>query len=308
LRYEGDAPPNQSERFRQNLEPWLSAILQSEHLSLLVGNGLTIAATNLTGASSPSMSTEISLSDIDLDVLFRAEVALSAERIGRGAPNIEDYLRVAMTLEAGLRIAGDARADFVNEAIESALSNLVTSILTAERSIRSGEDPVDDFESDSELTPVGYLVSLLLTFSSRTPNRDRLHVFTTNYDRVVEFTCESAGIRIIDRFVGTLRPRFRASRMDIDLHYNPAGVLGEPRFLEGVIRVSKLHGSVDWQVDEFGVVRIPVAFGSTDEPDSKSALIYPSAAKDQETSYYPALSLLMDTASEMTISTGYWPT
>jgi len=178
------------------------------------------------------MAIGLMISDDALHTIFNSEVIKSAEKLGRGAPNVEDFLRIAISLEAGLRIAGDSRADLVSQAIQESLSQLISSILSAERTIRCGEFPKED--SVTELTPVGYLVSLLLTFASRTPNRDRLHLFTTNYDRVIEFTCEVSGIRIIDRFIGTLNPRFRASRMDIDLHYNPAGIRGEPRFLEGL--------------------------------------------------------------------------
>ncbi len=292
FRYESDEPPERSDSIPLKLEPWLSAILQSEHLSLLVGNGLTTAATFLAGGKAPSMASELTISDETLNTRFNAEVIESAEKLGRGSPNIEDYLRVAIALEAGLRIAGDDRASLVAEAIQSALSHLISSILAAESAIRGGESP--EIDSKSGLTPVGYLVSLLLTFASRTPNRDRLHVFTTNYDRVIEFTCEVSGIRIIDRFVGTLSPRFRASRMDIDLHYNPPGVHGEPRFLEGVIRVTKLHGSVDWKFEDVGIVRVPIEFGSHVKPNSESVLIYPNASKDQETSYYPYAELFRD--------------
>ena len=232
FRYESNEPPERGDRVRPMLEPWLSAILQSEHLSLLVGNGLTTAATFLAGGQAPSMAIELTISDDALNTIFNSEVIKSAEKLGRGAPNVEDFLRIAISLEAGLRIAGDSRADLVSQAIQESLSQLISSILSAERTIRCGEFPKED--SVTELTPVGYLVSLLLTFASRTPNRDRLHLFTTNYDRVIEFTCEVSGIRIIDRFIGTLNPRFRASRMDIDLHYNPAGIRGEPRFLEGL--------------------------------------------------------------------------
>ncbi len=41
-------------------------------------------------------------------------------------------------------------------------------------------------------------------------------------------------------------PIFRSSRLNIDMHYNPPGIRGEPRYLEGVARFTKLHGSIDW--------------------------------------------------------------
>src|SRR3546814_4756180 len=52
------------------------------------------------------------------------------------------------------------------------------------------------------------------------------------------------------RSVGALNPVFRASRVEVDVHYNPPGIRGEPRFMEGVIRLTKLHGSLDWFFDK----------------------------------------------------------
>ena len=55
---------------------------------------------------------------------------------------------------------------------------------------------------------------------------------------------------------------FRASRLDVDLHYNPPGIRGEPRYLEGVARFTKLHGSVDWLDCDGSIRRIGLPFGA----------------------------------------------
>ena len=51
-------------------------------------------------------------------------------------------------------------------------------------------------------------------------------------------------------------PIFRSSRLNLDIHYNPPGIRGEPRYLEGVARLTKLHGSVDWVQNEDEIRRI----------------------------------------------------
>jgi len=130
--------------------------------------------------------------------------------------------------------------------------------------------------------------------TSRTPTRDRLHIFTTNYDRVLEDACDRAGLRVLDRFVGTVRPRFRSSRLDIDVHYNPPGMRGEPRFLKDVGRITKLHGSIDWQTVGSEVVRRRLDFGDEGAASGvadSSMLIYPQSAKDIETVFYPYADL-----------------
>jgi hypothetical protein len=112
---------------------------------------------------------------------------------------------------------------------------------------------------------------------------------------------------LVDRFVGTLAPIFRASRLDVDLHYNPPGIRGEPRYLEGVARFTKLHGSVDWVHCDGEIRRIGLPFGADiapylQAPGLKSAtalqlMIYPNPAKDVETLFYPYSELFRDFAA-----------
>ena len=71
-----------------------------------------------------------------------------------------------------------------------------------------------------------------------------LHISSTAW--LIEYGVDLAGLHLLDRFVGCLEPIFRSSRLDIDMHYNPSGIRGEPRYLEGVVRLTKLHGSLDW--------------------------------------------------------------
>jgi hypothetical protein len=117
------------------------------------------------------------------------------------------------------------------------MSGFLKSLSKTESGIVAGKDLA------SKNAAQGVLQSFLLSFASRAASRERLHVFTTNYDRLIEHGCDFAGLRIIDRFVGALNPVFRASRVEVAIHYNPPGIRGEPRFMEGVIRLTKLHGS-----------------------------------------------------------------
>jgi len=138
----------------------------------------------------------------------------------------------------------------------------------------------------------------LLAFASRPPSRERLNLFTTNYDRLIEYGCDLGGVRVLDRFVGSVEPVFRSSRLDLDLHYNPPGIRGEPRYLEGVIRLCKLHGSLDWRFESGGLRRLPLAFGGEDPTLERDALhrliIYPNAAKDVHTLLFPYAELFRD--------------
>lgn len=278
----------------RQVEPWLSAVLQAEHLSLLIGNGLTTGTVGLCGGEPVRMSVSLDLED-DLGAQVEEQASADSQRMGRGQPNIEDRLRVALDLEAAFAVIGDPRADAVRSAIDRALTQLCEQVLAAEAAVDA--DAGSGAHAESRYTGAGYLVAFLLAFASRTPTRDRLHLFTTNYDRLLEDACDRAGLRALDRFVGVLCPRFRSSRLDVDIHYSPPGIRGEPRFLEGVVRLTKLHGSIDWHSADGEVLRRNVGFGDETAADvvaNESMLVFPQSSKDLETGFFPYADLFRD--------------
>jgi hypothetical protein len=125
---------------------------------------------------------------------------------------------------------------------------------------------------------------------------------------LIEAGAELAGLHLLDRFVGNLSPIFRSSRLDLDMHYNPPGIRGEPRYLEGVARFTKLHGSLDWVDTGSDIRRIGLPFGAEDigpylyapglkGADTQKLMIYPNSAKDRETCDYPYVELFRDLAA-----------
>ncbi|MEJ2406339.1 MAG: SIR2 family protein [Candidatus Thiodiazotropha sp.] len=230
---------------------------------------------------------------------------VSALNAGRGQPNIEDQIRVCNELIKGLGIyvykdvygckaIKKNLANFAFE-LENGLANFANQILKCEHNIIHANNAEQAAE---------YLMSFLISFASRSATRERLNIFTTNYDRIIEYGSELAGIRLIDRFVGSVNPVFRSSRMEVDMHYNPPGIRGEPRYLEGVVHYSKLHGSLDWSSKDGVVRRYALPYGANDidtylEEGCKNLLIYPNAAKDKETSEYPYVELFRDFAASV---------
>lgn len=294
-----DAPPTDTDailKARRAIEPWLCSLFQAEHLALLVGTGLPIALGHAAGVTPATMSSDPFSGELSASI--EAEAKRSAKAAGRGdQPNVEDRLRAAIALFEGLRIGADARATALRAEIERQIVALLTSVLKGE------EDFLTQVRASNDGSPADLLASFLLSFASRAGTRDRLQLFTTNYDRFVEFGCDKAGIRLIDRFVGTIDPIFRASRLNIDMHYNPPGIRGEPRYLEGVIRFTKLHGSLDWRAEGSTIRRCLLPFGAkAGHPDIPtqpydSVLVYPNPAKDIETLSYPYAELFRDFAA-----------
>lgn len=296
------------EKLRPRIEPWLTALVQSEHLSLLVGSGLTHAVHGIaTGHPGPGMGTPTF--DI-LDEEIGVEAKRAARLAGRDSGNLEDQIRAANELLRGLEIIASTKGKESEEHKQiTALRNGVENALRSfAGSILEGEQHLVSAPADKREEAFNYLVSFLMSFASRSGTRERLQLFTTNYDRYIEAGADVAGLRLVDRFVGTLAPVFRASRLDVDLHYNPPGIRGEPRYLEGVARFTKLHGSVDWVDCDRAIRRIGLPFGAAetrpyltavglDGADALRLMIYPNAAKDRETASHPYVELFRDLAA-----------
>jgi hypothetical protein len=295
----GDAIDAHITASRKHIEPWLSAVFQSEHLNLLIGSGFTTAIGHLAKANATGMST-VTLGT-KYDAQIDAFAKRSAQAMGRGSPNIEDQLRSALMLLDGMHVAGDeTEKNALQAALDATLRNFLESLLATEKALLQAEDA--DWKEG-----VAALQSFLLSFASRSASRERLHVFTTNYDRFIEYGCDLAGIRILDRFVGALNPVFRSTRIETDIHYNPPGIRGEPRYMEGVVRLSKLHGSLDWHINartkQMHRVGIPFGAGAdhTDVPKKPidTVMIYPNPAKDVETTAFPYAELFRDFAAAL---------
>ncbi len=108
-----------------------------------------------------------------------------------------------------------------------------------------------------------------------------VEVFSVNYDPLLELGLEAMKIPYFDGFVGNLRARFRADLVEGNRE-RPDQWL--PPF---VVRLWKLHGSVNWAWVEDDSSRV-VRLGA---PVADAAAIYPSDAKYDESRRVPFLVL-----------------
>lgn len=276
---------------REKIEPWLTAVFQSEHLSLLIGNGLPVAVTQIAEIEQQTMD-RIEFSEFKDQIKSNAES--QAKNLGRGTANFEDDLRVAFELYSGLLIHDPVAAGKLKDEIDHKMLTYLKTILISEREF---------LQSPKMQEALIYLKNFLFSFASRTASRDRLNVFTTNYDRFVEYACDMAGLLILDRFIGKIEPIFRTNKLELDYHYNPPGIRGEPRYVEGVLRYTKIHGSLDWRFRETQIFKALLPFGASDNHDvlpkepSTHVVIYPNSSKGIETVFYPYSELFRDFSS-----------
>lgn len=275
------------ERMRSQIEPWLTAVFQSEHLSLLLGTGITTAICE-EATVEPQAMQRISFSFAADRIRKYAD--LEAENLDRGIANFEDDLRNAIDLLKGLKISESKHAETLENDINIKLKTLTKNLLENEKDVvksNFGDDALSIFKR------------FLISFSSRTATRDRLNIFTTNYDRFIEYSLDSSGIHTLDRFIGKLDPIMRMHKMELDYHYNPPGIRGEPRYVEGVVRYTKLHGSLDWRLHNGEVHKVPLPFGAELEMEDienpyEKLIIYPNSAKGIDTAYFPYSELFRD--------------
>lgn len=265
----------------------VSQLLGLDHLALLVGSGYSTAIAKASSVDPVDMSMTA------FDLPFSEEVAehARAAAASRGVEaNLEDQLNAALTLASGLSVQGHDEATAWREAIESSLRELADGVLKMERGIAQEIPALGGIRADVQKLMIGFVAG----FGLRGPSSDRLHLFTTNYDRLLELSCDLAGLRMTDRFVGTVLPRFLALHEHVDLHY-PERRSAMPRPVAGVVRVGKLHGSVDWVQSGSDIVntRLPVG-GDLPADGTGPLMIYPNAMKDVETAQYPYAPMFRD--------------
>ena len=314
---------------QREIEPWLSTLFQSDHLSLLVGGGLSTAIWKLAGSSGKGVSMDYRR---ESKAGVKNELWGAVERYAkkqvenlkeRAGPNLEDQIsamnELINSLDALAKPEGASLDDASIDGLDALLkagktslederkdifTELIKDILKQERSI-IGKEHRAQKECDVR-EAAWYLIRFLMSFASRPSPRNRLNIFTTNYDRVIEYGATLAGLHLLDRFAGPLNPILRSSRLDLDMHYHPPGIRGEPRYVEGVVRFTKLHGSLDWIYDRDSkqVRRVGLSFGAEsfapyieDQDKDKTSIIYPNTDKDRETSYYPYVDLMRDYAA-----------
>ncbi|MEX7116407.1 fibronectin-binding protein (FBP), partial [Pseudomonas aeruginosa] len=114
---------------RSRIEPWLTSLFQSEHLSLLAGSGLTHAVHYLAAGKGAAGMGALTLSNHQAEINHAAEQA--AEAAGREKGNLEDQLRIANELLRGLEILQkDSEAEALRNELQAGMQDFAQSILS----------------------------------------------------------------------------------------------------------------------------------------------------------------------------------
>ena len=162
---------------RSRIEPWLTSLFQSEHLSLLVGSGLTTAIQiDACGSANNGMNSDSEFTVFSEEIEKAAKE--SAEKSGRKEANIEDQIRVANEIIKGLTALRDSSdISGIAPKLDSLCSNLENVIEKFTNNISVIESSIADAETKKREAAFNKLVLFLMSFASRTGTRDRLNIF-----------------------------------------------------------------------------------------------------------------------------------
>lgn len=255
-----------SSRNTDSVHEYLKRALQMQNVIVLAGSG-----TSLGEVGGPSMGdlwsacTEISsFSKVTSVLKFDTE----------NSQNIEELLSSAESY----------RQVFPNDAedITSFISEAKTIILEKCRDFLTSGDTV---LSAHEI--------FLKKLAARRPYAPRVKLFTTNYDLCFETAASVLGQIVIDGFSFTSPRVYDPRYFDYDILRGYSSVDGAPVLQEGVIRLYKLHGSVNW-ARQNEQVQINDTCSAED-----ACIIYPAKQKYQQSYIQPHLELISQYLSSL---------
>ena len=255
-----DPATTPSDSRKKAMEAWagaeraLAELLQCDHLMVLAGLGTSLCIKKVDGKTLfPTMTglwdaarAAVGAGDFDK---VRAHVNHTA------GENIEDLLsRCLMSVELAPKAAGTAPQT----------PDILGFIKKAEEAIRNACRQT--LNEDATATHEEFLRRL----TRRAPRRPRACVFTTNYDQCFDVAAARIGLTVIDGFTFSAPPRFLPEMFDFDV-VTGSSYSKEPDFIPRLLRLFKLHGSVDWHPGDGSIEKR----ADTDRP----VLIYPQSGK-----------------------------
>lgn len=111
---------------------------------------------------------------------------------------------------------------------------------------------------------------------SRRKSHNRVKLFTTNYDTLFEQAAQKEGIIVIDGFSYTFPRTFNSFYFDYDfIRRDESNLMNEPDYVEKVVQLYKLHGSVDWEKNQKNEI---IKKENTEKP----LMIYPRRDKYEQ--------------------------
>lgn len=188
--------------------------------------------------------------------------------------NIEDFLSFVILYEKVNGSIVDENEESLRKSLESKIADSCRLVLDENNS---------------------HHASFLQKITSRKMGLPRVQLYTTNYDTLFEQAAQRLNYTIIDGFSFSYPRVFNGSNFDKDLVYRRhTRVKQEDSFVPGVFQLFKLHGSVDWEKRQDGLIL-------QRENVERPCIIYPASEKYEssyEQPYFEMMSNLQHTLRE----------
>nr|WP_301293845.1 SIR2 family protein [Nitrobacter winogradskyi] len=139
---------------------------------------------------------------------------------------------------------------------------------------------VDFIDAETDLTSHQAMLRKLVRRGVRKP---RTKLFTTNYDLAFEYAARLQRFVVIDGFSHAALPVFDRSHFELDIVRRDAK--DAPDYLDSVVQLYKLHGSIGWRRTTTEIIR-------SRGDEGKPVLIYPRDSKYQEAFEPPYLDMM----------------
>lgn len=107
---------------------------------------------------------------------------------------------------------------------------------------------------EDEAGPTGHH-AFMAKLIARDPSLGRAHIFTLNYDTLIEQALDQLGILYFDGFGGRIDSKFDPSVYGLDVYYPGDISAGRVRRYDKFLHLYKLHGSIHWSLREDGTVQ-----------------------------------------------------
>jgi len=232
------------------IQALLSDWLRIENMVILMGAGCSISQNGVSLAQLEDhvLDTVLDLG-IDIPDLGQAlDLVRARKDQGERATGFETWLSSIATAKHALRASGSlfqsVGARFGSEEARLKPSELSSLLAAVSRIIVSRCSlTLPPFANDG---PFGHH-ALVAKLVARDPTLGRAHLFTGNYDLLVEAAADDLRVRYSTGFIGTVEPKFDSSAYSLDLYYPGEVAEGRVQRFDKFFHLYKLHGSIDWR-------------------------------------------------------------
>ena len=232
------------------IQALLSDWLRIENMVILVGAGCSISQKGvpLARLQDHVLDTVLDLGTDIPDLGKALDLVRARKDQANSAVGFETWLSSIATAEHALNASGSlfqsVGARLGSEEAQLKPSELSSLMAAISRIIVSRCSlTLPPFSTDG---PSGHH-ALVAKLVARDPKLGRAHLFTVNYDLLVEAAADDLRVRYSTGFIGTVEPKFDSSAYALDLYYPGEVAEGRVQRFDKFFHLYKLHGSVDWR-------------------------------------------------------------